>query len=120
VRIVFLGTPRVAVPSLRALAAAHEIPLVISQPDRPAGRVRVPVAPPVKLAAAELGIEVLQPTRLRARAFLDELGELGPDLLVVVAYGRILRRELLALAPVGAVNLHFSLLPRYRGAARRG
>ena len=116
-RIVFLGTPRVAVPSLRALAAAHEIPLVISQPDRPAGRVRVPVAPPVKLAAVELGIEVLQPTRLRARAFLDKLGELAPDLLVVVAYGRILRRELLAVAPVGAVNLHFSVLPRYRGAA---
>jgi len=117
VRIVFLGTPEVAVPSLRALVPHHVIVLVISQPDRPAGRVRVPVAPPVKLAAVELGLEVIQPTRLRDRAFLDKLGALRPELLVVVAYGRILRGDLLALAPAGAVNLHFSLLPRYRGAA---
>jgi len=118
VRVVFLGTPQVAVPSLEALAAAgHELPLVITQPDRPSGRSRTPTAPPVKQAAQALGIEVRQPTRLGEAAFLDEIRELAPDLFAVVAFGRILRKRLLELPQRGAVNVHFSLLPSYRGAA---
>lgn len=117
-RLVFFGTPQAAVPSLEALAAAgHEVALAISQPDRPKTRSSTLVAPPVKVAAQALGIEVLQPVRLRREEFLDELRRRAPELLVVVAYGRILERRLLNLAPAGAINLHFSLLPRYRGAA---
>ncbi len=117
-RLVFFGTPQAAVPSLERLAAAgHQVALVISQPDRPKTRSRALVAPPVKVAAQALGIEVLQPLRLRRQAFLDELRRRAPQLLVVVAYGRILERKLFELAPAGAINLHFSLLPRYRGAA---
>jgi methionyl-tRNA formyltransferase len=118
VRVVFFGTPQVAVPSLEALASAgHELPLVITQPDRPSGRSRRPTAPPVKQAAQALDIEVRQPTRLGEAAFLDGIRELAPDFLAVVAFGRILRKRLLELPRRGAVNVHFSLLPKYRGAA---
>jgi methionyl-tRNA formyltransferase len=118
VRIVFLGTPAVAVPSLKALVEErHEIPLVVTRADRPAGRSGRPLAPPVKRAACELGLAVHQPTRVKNRAFLDEVTRHRPELLVVVAYGRILTQEVIDAAPAGAVNVHFSLLPRYRGAA---
>jgi methionyl-tRNA formyltransferase len=114
-----LGSPAFAAPSLRALAADPELslPLVITQPDRPAGRGRHLAAPPVKLAALELGLPVLQPTSMRDSAALEALRAAAPDLLVVVAYGELLRRAVLEAAPHGALNVHPSLLPRYRGAA---
>jgi methionyl-tRNA formyltransferase len=118
VRLVFFGTPEPAVPSLEAIVAAgHDVALVVSQPDRAAGRSRTPSAPPVKRAAERHGIAVVQPERLGAPEFLDTVRASGGALFVVVAYGRLLRPRLLDLAPAGAINLHFSLLPRYRGAA---
>jgi methionyl-tRNA formyltransferase len=118
VKVVFLGTPAAAVPSLRALhAAGHDVARVITQPDRPAGRSAALRPTPVKEAALELGLEVVQPQRVRDRAFLDLVRGPASDLLVVVAYGRILPRAVLEAARSGAVNVHFSLLPKYRGAA---
>jgi methionyl-tRNA formyltransferase len=118
VRVVFLGTPVVAVRSLQALhAAGHEVPLVVTRPDRPRGRSGRALPPPVKSAAAELGFEILQPTRVRGAAFVEELRRREPRVLVVVAYGRILPKEVLAVASAGVINVHFSLLPKYRGAA---
>lgn len=116
-RIVFLGTPHVAVPSLRALAAADdvEIAAVVTNPDRPRGRSREPRPPPVKVAAGDLGLTVWQPQR--PAEIVDDLAALGLDAGAVVAYGAILRPEVLATAGHGLVNLHFSLLPRWRGAA---
>ncbi|MBZ0269666.1 methionyl-tRNA formyltransferase [bacterium] len=116
-RIVFAGTPDIAIPSLEAIAdrAGWEIPLVLSQPDRPAGRGRKVSASPVKEAALARGLRVLTPDKpkdLRA-----ELTELRPDVIAVVAYGHIFRRWLLELPRHGCVNLHFSLLPRHRGVA---
>jgi methionyl-tRNA formyltransferase len=119
VRIAFLGSPEFAVPSLRALAESPQldVSLVITQPDRPAGRGRRFAAPPVKLAAQALDLPVLQPQSMRATGALDALRAAPPDLLVVVAYGEFLRRAVLEAAPHGALNVHPSLLPRYRGAA---
>jgi methionyl-tRNA formyltransferase len=118
VKVVFLGTPEVAVPSLVALASAgHDLRLVVTQPDRPSGRSGTPVPPPVKRAAAARGIAVEQPLRLRGQSFVERLRTVAPDVLVIVAYGRILSRAVLDVATHGAVNLHFSLLPAYRGAA---
>jgi methionyl-tRNA formyltransferase len=118
VRVVFLGTPEAAVPSLEALVAArHDVRLAIANPDRPRGRSGAPVSPPVKRTAAALGIATHQPTRVRDRAFAEALAAAEPDVLVVVAYGRILPASVLELAPHGAINVHFSLLPRLRGAA---
>lgn len=115
-RLVFLGTGAFAVPSLRALrAAGHDIPLVVSQPDRPRGRGLELRPTHVKSAAIELGLPVFQPAKIRLETAPVE--EARPDLLVVVAYGQILRANVLALAPRGAVNVHASLLPKYRGAA---
>lgn len=116
-RIVFLGTPEVAVPSLRALDAAHdvEVAAVITNPDRPRGRSRQPRPPPVKVAAEELGLTVWQPQR--PSEIVDGLAALDLHAGAVVAYGAILRPEVLASAGHGLVNLHFSLLPRWRGAA---
>ena len=117
-RTVFLGTPRAAVPSLRALSdSAHAPVAVVCQPDRPAGRGRRLTPPPVKEAALELGLPVLQPESVATKAFRAELAAFEPELLAVVAYGRILGPKLRAVAPRGAINLHFSLLPRWRGAA---
>jgi methionyl-tRNA formyltransferase len=117
-RIAFLGTDRFAVPSLEALAAAgHDVTGVITQPDREKGRGRALAPPPVKAAAERLGLRVLQPPRIRAPEALADLAALGPDLLVVVAYGQILPPAVLRVAPRGAINVHASLLPRYRGAA---
>jgi methionyl-tRNA formyltransferase len=118
VRVVFLGTPAFAVPSLEALAAAgHEILAVVAQPDRPAGRTQEIRPPATKVWAEGRGIPVLQPEKVRDGKLSAALAPLGPDLLAVAAYGRILGKDLLTLAPQGALNVHASLLPRYRGAA---
>ena len=117
-KVVFLGTPQAAVESLTALVeAGHELLGVVTRPDRPVGRSARPLPPPVKRAAEELGLEVRQPRGVKRRAFAESLEALRPDILVVVAYGRILPPAVLGVAPHGAVNLHFSLLPAYRGAA---
>jgi methionyl-tRNA formyltransferase len=115
VRAVFYGTPAEAVPSLEVLASLAEVPLVVTRPDRPRGRSGKPRPPPVKQAASLLGLEVSQPER--AVHDLERMRALGPDVAVVVAYGQILPRELLAVPGHGFVNVHFSLLPRWRGAS---
>jgi methionyl-tRNA formyltransferase len=117
-RIVFLGTPAFAVPSLDALVAAgHELLCVVAQPDRPAGRGQALKPPATKEWALARGLPVLQPEKVRDGRLAAELGAMRPDVLAVAAYGRILGKDLLELAPHGAVNVHGSLLPRYRGAA---
>jgi len=116
--IVFIGTPAFAVPSLHALARdGHSIAAVITQPDRPAGRHQAPRPPPVKIAALELGVSVLQPANLRDSDTLIRLRELSPDVIVVVAYGQILRPAVLEIPTHGVLNVHPSLLPRWRGAS---
>lgn len=118
-RIVFLGSPQFAVPSLRALVddPRFEVVLVVSQPDRPSGRGRKLTAPAVAEYASNAGLPVFQPESLRDEFSLDRLSKSSPDLLVVVAYGEILRKRVLELAKGGALNVHPSLLPRYRGAS---
>ncbi|MDQ7840125.1 MAG: methionyl-tRNA formyltransferase [bacterium] len=116
-RVVFLGTPTFALPSLHAIAQATTVVGVVTQPDRPSGRGRVPVAPPVAVAAREMGLRLLQPESLRSAEALAELSALRPDLLVTVAYGRLVPGAVLALPPMGCINLHPSLLPEYRGAS---
>lgn len=116
-RIVFLGTPAFAVPTLDAVARDHEIVLVVAQPDRPAGRGMQMHVPEVVVRARELGLPVLQPGKIRDAAALDAIATLAPDLGVVIAYGKILPASLLAIPKHGFVNVHASLLPRYRGAA---
>ena len=118
-RIVFMGTPDFAVPSLEALiGAGHEVAGVFSQPDRPVGRHQNKLQPtPVKVCAQAHGIPVYQPEKLRDGAALAVLKELAPELIVVAAYGRVLPDDILALPPKGCVNVHSSLLPKYRGAA---
>lgn len=117
-RIVFMGTPEFAVPSLRALLeSGEEVIQVVTQPDRPKGRGRRPVPPPVKLFAKEKGLPVSQPIKASAPEFVEEVAGLAPDLLVVAAYGQILSKELLSVPSIMPINVHGSLLPRYRGAA---
>jgi len=116
-RTVFLGTPAFAVPSLRAVAAATDVRAVVTQPDRPKGRGRHVAPPPAAEAARELGIPVLQPTRLKSSETVAQLAALAPDVIVTVAYGKIIPREILDLPPLGCINLHPSLLPKYRGAS---
>jgi len=117
-RVVFLGTPEFAVPTVEALArAGHQVLAVVAQPDRPAGRGQALKVPATKAWAEARGVPVLQPEKVRDGALAAALGALHPDVLVVTAYGRILGRDLLTLAPLGAVNVHASLLPRWRGAA---
>ncbi|MBM9536786.1 methionyl-tRNA formyltransferase [Desulfobulbus alkaliphilus] len=117
-RIVFMGTPDFAVPSLQTLLAGpHHILAVVCQPDRQRGRGKIMQPPPVKDLAEAHGIPVLQPDSIRTDSFFEQLRALAPDLLVVVAYGKILPTTLLHLPPLGAVNVHASLLPKYRGAA---
>ena len=115
-RIVFMGTPDFAVPSLKALAAAHEVPLVLTRPDAVRGRGRKLVASPVKAAAQELGLAVLETTRITSEV-LEALTAAQPDVIAVAAFGCILPTSVLSLAPLGCVNVHASLLPRWRGAA---
>ncbi|WP_140726517.1 methionyl-tRNA formyltransferase [Pseudomonas sp. Hp2] len=116
-RIVFAGTPGFAVPSLRAAAQRHEVVAVYTQPDRPAGRGRGLTPSPVKLEAIARGIPVLQPETLKSPESQDALRRLAPDLMVVVAYGLILPKAVLAIPTHGCWNVHASLLPRWRGAA---
>lgn len=118
-RLVFCGTPAFAVPTFHALrTAGHSIELVLSQPDRPSGRGLAMHAPPVKQAALDAGIAVMQPERIRTNPELRErLEALQPDAILVVAYGRIIPKWMLDLPRYGNINLHGSLLPKYRGAA---
>ncbi len=116
-RIVFAGTPEFAVSSLRAAARHHEVVAVYTQPDRPAGRGRGLAPSPVKLEAVARGIPVYQPESLKDAAAQQQLRDLQPDLMVVVAYGLILPKAVLAIPTHGCWNVHASLLPRWRGAA---
>ncbi len=117
-RVIFFGTPDFAVPSLRALIdSGEEVVAVVTQPDRVKGRGHRLSAPPVKEAALSEGIPVIQPPGVRSQSFLDELSSLRPDVIAVVAYGRIIPPSILNLPPLGCVNVHGSLLPKYRGAA---
>jgi methionyl-tRNA formyltransferase len=117
-RIVFFGTPDWAVPALAAVAATrHVVSLVVSQPTRRRGRGGAVTASPVAAAAARAKIPVLEPTTVKTPQFLSRLAQERPDVLIVVAYGRIFPKDVLELPPYGAVNIHFSLLPLYRGAA---
>lgn len=115
-RIVFLGTPSFAVPTLEHLEQSrHEVLAVISQPDRARGRGLVPAPPPVKIAAANLDIPVLQPQKASSPEAVERIRSLTPDAAVVVAYGQILKRNFLFAPRQGCINLHASLLPKYRG-----
>jgi methionyl-tRNA formyltransferase len=118
-RLVFCGTPQFAVPTLEALiAAGHQIALVVSQPDRPVGRKQTLTAPPVKQIALANGLEVAQPEKIKNNQdFRSRLEAIAPDAIVVVAYGRIIPKWMLDLPRLGCINLHGSLLPKYRGAA---
>jgi methionyl-tRNA formyltransferase len=116
-RAVFMGSPEFAVPCLEALAAVADVAAVVTQPDKPAGRGQRLEAPAVKLAAERAGLRVMQPQSVRKPPFLDELRALAPDVVVVVAYGKILPPDVLAVPRFGCVNVHASLLPKYRGAA---
>lgn len=117
-KIVFMGTPQAAVPSLdRLVESGHEVVAVYTQPDRPAGRGNKLTAPPVKVRALELGLNVYQPTKIRTPEAISAFCEHEADVAIVVAYGRILPIEYLKAFPNGAINVHFSLLPKYRGAA---
>ena len=115
-RIVFMGTPEFAVPSLEALAAEHDVTLVVTRPDAVRSRGKRLEPSPVKARALELGLPVLEAKRMDAAA-IDAVRDAAPDLICVVAFGCILPDELLAVAPLGAINVHGSLLPRWRGAA---
>lgn len=116
-RIVYMGTPDFAVPSLQALLdSTHQVVGVFTQPDRPKGRGYQMVSPPVKDLAAAHEIPIYQPVKMRDGTVLEILKELAPDVIVVAAYGRILPKEILDLPPYGCVNVHGSLLPKYRGA----
>lgn len=118
-KLVFCGTPAFAVPTLKlALRAGYDVPLVVTQPDRPVGRGQQITAPPVKTAAMEAGIRVAQPEKIKNNAELRaELEAIAPEAILVVAYGRIIPRWMLELPRLGNLNLHASLLPKYRGAA---
>jgi methionyl-tRNA formyltransferase len=118
-RLVFCGTPQFAVPTLKTLLnAGHDIRLVVTQPDRPQGRGMDLVAPPVKQAALEAGLPIAQPEKIKTNSgFRDQLEAIRPEAIIVVAYGRIIPKWMLDLPKHGNLNLHASLLPKYRGAA---
>jgi len=117
IRVVFMGSPDFALPSLLALDTAFDVVGVVTQPDRPAGRGRRLYPPDVKVLAEQLGLPIIQPKTLKARDALDQLEAWNPDVIVVAAFGQILRDEVLTLPKSGCVNVHASLLPRWRGAA---
>ncbi len=117
-RILFMGTPDFAVPALDAVVAAgEEVSAVVTQPDKPRGRGYTLTPPPVKVRAESLGLRVLQPERIRGEEFAADLAKLDPELIIVVAYGKILPKNVLDYPRFGCVNAHASLLPKYRGAA---
>jgi methionyl-tRNA formyltransferase len=118
VNIIFLGTPAFAVPTLRRLTQSrHRIILVITQPDRPRNRGMLLTPPPIKQAASDCGIPILQPEKASSPAVVEEVQRLAPDAAVVVAYGQLLRRNFLTIPRRGCINLHASLLPKYRGSS---
>lgn len=117
-RIIFMGTPDFAVPSMEALIqGSFEVVAVVTQPDRPKGRGRKLVPPPVKLMAEKYGIDLYQPTKIKSLEFINVLKSYDPDLIVVAAYGKILPESIIDLPRHGCINVHGSLLPRHRGAA---
>ncbi len=117
-RIIYMGTPEFAVPALQKIVeAGHEVLKVYTQPDRPRGRSGKPAPSPVKVCAEELGLAVDQPERLRDEGNAAAIREMAPDMIVVAAYGQILPESILSIPPMGCVNIHASLLPKYRGAA---
>ena len=118
-RIVFMGTPDFAVGTLQALVESgkHEIAAVVTQPDRPKGRGQKMLMTPVKEYALSQGLPVYQPAKVKTPEVIAQLRELRPEIIVVAAFGQLLNQELLALPPLGCVNVHASLLPKYRGAA---
>ncbi|HWP93598.1 MAG TPA: methionyl-tRNA formyltransferase [Thermodesulfobacteriota bacterium] len=117
-KIIFMGTPEFAVPSLQALIdSGDEIVAVVCQPDKPKGRGLDVTAPPTKVIAEKQGIPVLQPQKIKTEEFFNELKKLSPDLICVAAYGKILPKNILDLPPHGCINVHASILPKYRGAA---
>ncbi|MBA1333787.1 MAG: Methionyl-tRNA formyltransferase [Firmicutes bacterium] len=117
-RVVFMGTPEFAAVSLKKLiSTGYNVEAVVTQPDRPKGRGKKIQPPPVKQVACSAGIEVLQPERVRDKDFVSELKKISPDVIVVVAFGQILQEEILNIPPLGCINVHASLLPKYRGAA---
>lgn len=116
-RVVFMGTPQFAVPSLEKIAEKYRVVGVYTQPDRPVGRGMELAFSPVKKKAIELGLPIFQPEKLSQAGEFEKLAELCPDVIVVVAYGQILKRNVLELPRLGCINVHSSLLPRWRGAA---
>ncbi len=118
-RIAFMGTAELACPCLEAVAklSGHQVVTVVTQPDRPKGRNLKPAPPPVKVAAERLGLLVQQPLKIREPAAIDSLRAVQPDLIIVVAYGQILPKPVLEIPRLGCINVHTSLLPRWRGAA---
>lgn len=115
---IFMGTPDFAVPALQALVQnGYDVALVVTQPDRPKGRGRQLTAPPVKVKALELNLDILQPSTLKNENFIDRIEHIQPDFLVVIAFGHILTETILHLPKFGAINVHASLLPKYRGPA---
>ncbi|MCL2361139.1 MAG: methionyl-tRNA formyltransferase [Defluviitaleaceae bacterium] len=116
-KIVFMGTPEFAVPALQQLLDHHEVVAVCTQPDRPAGRGHKLQMSPVKALALEAGVEVLQPENLKKKEIRDYLAQLDADIFVVAAYGIILPKAVLDMPPLGCINIHASLLPKYRGAS---
>mgnify|MGYP002795875598 FL=1 len=117
-RVIFMGTPDFSVGALKALAEnGYEIAGVVTQPDKPRGRGKASAMTPVKEAALELGLTVYQPSRVREQSFMDTVRALNPDVIVVSAFGQIIPKALLELPRYGCVNIHASLLPKYRGAA---
>jgi len=113
-----MGTPDFAVPCLEALVqAGHQVIGVVTQPDRPKGRGKQPAPPPVKVKALELNLPVYQPEKIKTPEFTGKLREMAPEVIVVVAFGQLLTKEILSLPPLGCINVHASLLPKYRGAA---
>lgn len=116
-KVVFMGTPDFAVPTLEALIKKHDVAAVVTQPDKPKGRGKKMVFPVVKEKALEHNIKVYQPVKVRDSAFVEILKELEPDVIVVVAFGQILSEDILNIPKYGCINVHGSLLPKYRGAA---
>ena len=116
-RVVFMGTPDFSVPALETIAQKHQVAAVVTQQDRPKGRGHKMQFTPVKEKAIELDIPVFQPDRVRNSEFVDILKQLAPDVIVVIAFGQLLSKEILDLPKYGCINVHASLLPKYRGAA---
>ena len=117
-RAVFMGTPEIAATVLKSvLASRHEVVAVVTQPDKPKGRGHEMAFPPVKEVALEAGLPVLQPQRARDEGFIDELKALNPDIILVAAYGKLLPKAILDMPKFGCINVHASLLPKYRGAS---